>query len=146
MNLLANWLNAWWDILLPYWPLVVGLGVGLSVVSVILMPVIILSLPPEHFVAPVASLQRQIPWYRLWLTNLAGGLLVLTGILMLFLPGQGLLTILVGLILCRFPAKYHLERQLMHNRAVFFAVNWIRKRYHRPPFVDPLATESEHDR
>ena len=37
-------------------------------------------------------------------------LLILGGILMLVLPGQGLFTIIIGLMLSNYPGKYSIEK------------------------------------
>ena len=45
---------------------------------------------------------------------------------MLILPGQGLLTIVIGIFVADFPGKQTLERRLVANNKVFRAINWIR--------------------
>ena len=66
--------------------------------------------------------------------NLVGAVLLVLGVVMLFIPGQGLLTILVGLLLMNFPGKYRLERWLVQRPGVLRSLNWLRKRHGRPPF------------
>jgi archaellum biogenesis protein FlaJ (TadC family) len=66
--------------------------------------------------------------------NLLGAVLLVLGVVMLFIPGQGLLTILVGLLLMNFPGKYRLERWLVQRPGVLRSLNWLRKRHGRPPF------------
>lgn len=56
---------------------------------------------------------------------------------MLVLPGQGLVTILAGLLLLDFPGKFKLERALVRQPAVMNALNWIRVRRGRPPLQVP---------
>ena len=56
-----------------------------------------------------------------------GALLSLPGI-----PGQGLLTILIGLILLDFPGKRGLERRLVSRPSVLAAINRLRARFGRP--------------
>ena len=58
--------------------------------------------------------------------NLVGGLFVAAGIVMLFMPGQGILTILIGLSLLDLPGKRAFERRLVGSPAVFEAINVIR--------------------
>ena len=53
-------------------------------------------------------------------------------------PGQGLLTILIGVILLDLPGKQRFERRLMMRPAVFTAVNSIRARFGREPLLPPL--------
>ncbi|WP_233490267.1 PGPGW domain-containing protein [Thiocapsa marina] len=69
--------------------------------------------------------------------NLVGWVLVLAGILMLVLPGQGILTIIMGLVLSDFPGKYALERRLASKQRVLDGINWIRRRSGHPPLVPP---------
>jgi hypothetical protein len=69
--------------------------------------------------------------------NLLGVLLVLAGLVMLVVPGQGLLTIVAGVLLVDFPGKYRLERWLVTRKAVWRSINWLRKRAGRKPFVSP---------
>jgi len=69
--------------------------------------------------------------------NLVGAVLLVLGIVMLFIPGQGLLTILVGLLLMNFPGKYRLERWLVERPGVLRSLNWLRKRQGCPPFRLP---------
>ena len=51
---------------------------------------------------------------------------------MLVLPGQGLLTIVTGLLLINYPGKYKLEQKLVAVPAVFKALNWIRFKANKP--------------
>jgi hypothetical protein len=67
--------------------------------------------------------------------NLLGYIFVLAGILMLMLPGQGVLTILIGIMLLNFPGKYELERWIVSHGSVFRSINWIRRHAGRTPLV-----------
>ena len=60
--------------------------------------------------------------------NVTGYLLILGGILMLVLPGQGLLTILLGLIFSDYPGKYKLEKKLITIKPIYRYINWVRKK------------------
>ena len=44
---------------------------------------------------------------------------------MLVAPGQGLLTMVVGLLLVDFPGKYRLERWLVTRQQVWRSINWL---------------------
>jgi hypothetical protein len=70
--------------------------------------------------------------------NLLGVVFVVAGLLMLFLPGQGILTLLVGLVIMNYPGKFALERWLIQRPYVMHAVNWLRKKYNHPPLLAPL--------
>jgi len=65
--------------------------------------------------------------------NIIGALLVIAGIIMLIGPGQGILTILIGLIMMDIPGKRPLEAKLIKRPAVLSAVNKFRAKYGKPP-------------
>lgn len=66
---------------------------------------------------------------------LIGVFLLLCGIAMLVLPGQGLLTILIGLSLIPFPGKHKLEQTILSRKSVRSSLNWIRTKAKKAPFV-----------
>jgi len=53
--------------------------------------------------------------------------------MLLVLPGQGLLTILLGIIMIDFPGKYHLQRWCISRESVLHSMNWLRKKGKRAP-------------
>ena len=65
--------------------------------------------------------------------NAVGFVLLLVGIALLVLPGQGLLTLLAAVSLLDFPGKRRLERRLMARPKVLDAINRFRRRVGRPP-------------
>jgi uncharacterized membrane protein SpoIIM required for sporulation len=108
------------------------------VASLIAIPMLIARLPQDYFAHRRRHRLREdrsspIALLGVIVKNLFGGLLVLAGILMLALPGQGVLTILIGLTIMNFPGKYRLERWLVGLPAVLKALNWIRARANKPP-------------
>ena len=52
---------------------------------------------------------------------------------MLVLPGQGLFTIFMGLILSNYPGKYKLERKLISILGILKLVNWLGEKANKPP-------------
>jgi len=64
--------------------------------------------------------------------NLVGYTLIVGGILMLVLPGQGLFTIFVGLMLSNYPGKFYIERKFIAIPSVLRAINWLRKKSNTP--------------
>lgn len=64
-----------------------------------------------------------------------GVVLLLCGIAMLVLPGQGLLTILIGLSLIPFPGKKKIEQNILARKSVRFSLNWIRTKAKKEPFI-----------
>ena len=67
--------------------------------------------------------------------NLLGFLLVALGIVLSIpgVPGQGLLTILLGVMLLDFPGKLTLERKLLSRPEVVRTINKLRGRFEKPP-------------
>jgi len=73
------------------------------------------------------------------LKNLLGVVLIVLGAMMLILPGQGLLTILVGLFFVDFPGKRRFERWLLARGPILRAINRLRRRAGHPP-LEPRAS------
>jgi hypothetical protein len=69
--------------------------------------------------------------------NLLGAVLVMVGAILSLpgVPGQGILTILIGLILLDFPGKRRLERRIVGRPRILRAINHLRKRFGSPPLV-----------
>ena len=69
--------------------------------------------------------------------NLLGAFLVLLGILMSLpgVPGQGLLTILLGIMLLDFPGKRGLEYKLVSKPRVRDAINKLRRKFDKPDLI-----------
>ena len=76
-------------------------------------------------------------WTGLILKNMAGSVLVVLGVALLALPGQGLLTILAGLVLMNFPGKRSLELWMIRLPMVLRAANWLRQRSGKEPLQVP---------
>jgi hypothetical protein len=105
--------------------------------TLLLLPVVVAMLPADYFVR-----RREDRWPKtllgsmgLILKNVLGLVFVVMGIVMLFSPGQGVLTILVGIMLLNFPGKRRLEFWLVRKPTVAKALNWIRRKAKRPPLV-----------
>jgi hypothetical protein len=67
--------------------------------------------------------------------NLAGVVLVLLGFVMALpgVPGQGILTMIIGLTLLDFPGKRAFERRLVSRPFILRQLNALRRRFGRPP-------------
>lgn len=96
------------------------------------MPYFVAALPEDYFTRNVQS--RDVRYYLnlraitvLTIKNIIGVVLVAAGIAMLVLPGQGLLTLFVGLVLCDFPGKDRLTLKLVRLPAVLRALNTMRR-------------------
>lgn len=69
--------------------------------------------------------------------NLLGILLVVLGIVMSIpgVPGQGILTILLGIMLLDFPGRQDLERKIVSQPRVQKSINKLRHRFGKPELV-----------
>ena len=61
--------------------------------------------------------------------------LLVCGVVMLVLPGQGLITMLIGLSLIPFPGKHRIELNLLSRNSVRSTLNWIRIKANKEPFI-----------
>jgi UPF0716 family protein affecting phage T7 exclusion len=71
-----------------------------------------------------------------------GGVLVVLGALMLVLPGQGILTILAGLFVMRFPQKRRLLARALAGKRVQRSLNYVRRRLGKAPLKFPDHRDS----
>jgi uncharacterized membrane protein YbaN (DUF454 family) len=67
--------------------------------------------------------------------NIGGLLLVALGIVLSLpgVPGQGLLTVLLGLMLLDFPGRRRLEQKLLRRPSIVNAINHLRARFGKEP-------------
>lgn len=101
--------------------------------SIAAIPVLLIRIPPDFFARPRARHALAVRILR----DVAGVVLILLGAAMLVLPGQGMLTILVGVGLLDLPWKRHLVRRILRNPNVKHAVDRLRERAGRPPLDVP---------
>jgi hypothetical protein len=139
LNSLRKWLAE--QSALEWW--LFGVSAGMFVLSPIVAAWFLVRLPSDYFVEPK---RRQSAWRTqkpvMWLVsalgrNLLGAALLLAGVVMLVTPGQGLLSIVVGLLLVDLPGKFRLERWLLRRKPVGRSINWLRKRAGRDAFQMP---------
>lgn len=120
-----------------------GLSLVLFFGSLAAMPVVVARMRDDYFVrraGPGGSWIRRHPAVRavaLIVRNALGVVLLLAGLAMMVLPGQGIVTVLVALTLLSFPGKRRLELRIVRQRHVRRAVDWLRARAGRPPFIVP---------
>ena len=67
--------------------------------------------------------------------NIIGYLLIFGGILMLVLPGQGLFTIFIGLMMSNYPGKYYIEKKIIAIPSILKTINWLRKQSNKEPII-----------
>lgn len=115
------------------------LSLGLFLVSLLVFPLIIIFLPHDYFVRPQSPITSLNPFRMLLrvLKNAFGCFLILAGVLMLFLPGQGLLSILLGISFIDFRGKRKLELRILRFPKIRLSVAWIRRKAKRVPILLP---------
>jgi len=94
-------------------------------------------IPSDYFIEDKRN-KYQSSYPLTWLIsiiikNIVGYILIIGGILMLVLPGQGLFTIIIGLMLSNYPGKYFIERKFIAIPTVLKTINWLRKKSNKPP-------------
>ncbi len=122
--------------------LTIGLAVLSALVSMPIIGYVLTRLPADYFVN-AASRQKQkrrhpvLHVLAVMARNLFGVLLILLGLALSLpgVPGQGVLTILMGVMLVDFPGKFRVERWLITRRGIFSTVNRLRARYGQPPLL-----------
>ena len=106
--------------------------------SLIAIPLILVRLPADYFDTrtPRHWMKDHHPLLRLMgliVKNVLGIVFFLVGFAMLFLPGQGLLTMLIGISLMDFPRKRELEAKMVGQPTLLGVINTMRQKFHKPP-------------
>jgi hypothetical protein len=110
-------------------------GVVTSIGMLACVPWLVRRLPEDYFVVPPRphSLARRLG------QNLLALALIGLGVALLVLPGQGVLTILIGLSLLDLPIKRRALSWLLHRPKIEQGVQRLRARGGQPPLVIPAA-------
>lgn len=138
---MMEWIDSFWQTLTPGNVL---LGVGLFLLSLGLsfaaIAVVMVKIPKNYFSSHYQQdFMPDSPWIVRWgavaAKNLFGVFLILLGLALSLpgVPGQGLLTILLGIIMLDIPGKRPLEARIIKRPNVLAAVNKLRARFEKPP-------------
>lgn len=118
-----------------------GFAVASAVVSLVVVGFVLARLPADYFVNPGARLPIDrhpvLKAIVVLVRNVIGYILIALGIVLSLpgVPGQGLLTVLMGVMLIDVPGKFRLERWLVSRRPVLSAVNRLRAKFGTPPLL-----------
>lgn len=114
--------------------------VGTFVINLAIVSFILVKLPANHFSKSRKTKFWSGPHPLLHAAgivgkNIAGVLLVALGIILSLpgVPGQGLLTVLLGVMLLDFPGRTTLEQKLLSRPSIVNAINSLRGRFGKPP-------------
>jgi Ca2+/Na+ antiporter len=119
-----------------FWIGIVSLVVFIA--SLLLTPLLLGKIPQDYF---IHTNQHKVEIEHLGhliivvIRTLIGFVLLIAGIIMLVTPGQGIITILLGLFLMEFPGKRKLELKFIKHNPTFKALNWLRNKAGKSPFT-----------
>ncbi len=108
--------------------------------TLIAIPAILIRLPPDYFDNHghrkwFANHHPIIRTLGLMVKNGLGLIFLVAGIAMLVLPGQGILTMVLGILFLDFPGKHRVEQKLIRQPQILNAINSLRKKAGKLPFV-----------
>jgi hypothetical protein len=141
-----DWINSLFDWLSRYEPILWWAGaisVALAVLTPLVVAYVVVRLPKDYFNPKRrhrAGWPQKYPGLQpvvVLAKNALGAVLAAAGIIMFVVPGQGLLTLVVGLMLMDFPGKFRAERWLATRPAVWRSLNWLRRRFGREALERP---------
>lgn len=102
--------------------------------SLIILPWLILRMRPDYFIRHRREVDARhqrhpiLAALTFLFRNSIGLCLLLAGIIMLILPGQGILTMVIGFSLMDFPGKHRLNDKIIADRKIQQSLNWIRRK------------------
>lgn len=127
----------WQSLLIGVLLFLVTFAISLAIVSFIMVKI-----PSDYFRKDRprdlwADRHPAVRFLGIFVKNLLGAVLVILGIIMSIpgVPGQGILTILLGVMLLDFPGKRELEYRLVSRPRVFNAINKLRHRFGQDTLV-----------
>ncbi len=144
---MIEWLEIGTEWVRSHGQLMWGIGILSGVTflgTLIVVPLLLTWMPADYFLHDPEDQEDswvgQHPALRITvriLKNVLGLVFLVMGIGMLVLPGQGILTILVGITLLDLPGKRKFEVGLLRQKNVHRAVDWLRKKGNRDPLELP---------
>jgi putative transmembrane protein PGPGW len=116
------------------------LSVVFFIGSLIAIPYILVRLPADYFDIriPRPWMEDHHPILRVMghiVKNAVGAIFLFAGFLMLFLPGQGVLTMVIGVSMLDFPGKRKVEATLIGQPTVLGVINSMREKFGKPPLI-----------
>jgi len=139
MERLAELWNSltWQSVLIGIALFLVSLAVSFAAIAIVMVKI------PAHYFSShyeadfLPDSHWSVRWGAVILKNIFGVFLILLGILLSLpgVPGQGILTILLGIIMLDIPGKRPLEARIIKRPAVLGAINKLRAKYGKPELV-----------
>jgi hypothetical protein len=127
----------WRSALLGVLLFLVTFTINLVIVSIVLVKIPANYFQKDHSRAFFSDRSPTVRLLGVIGKNLLGVVLVALGIVLSLpgVPGQGLLTILLGIMLLDFPGRRKVELKLVSRPTVFNAINKLRHRFGKPKLV-----------
>ena len=109
------------------------------IASLVLIPWVVVQIPSDYF---SHKKRQKYQWDRyppivrlafIFLKNILGIIFIIGGVLLLLLPGQGILMIIVGLLFVDFPYKYEVEGRIVKHPAILKSINRLRAKAKQYP-------------
>lgn len=138
-----QWLsNFWASLTLGQILVFAGLFLLSLTFSFLVIGIVMVKIPANYFSSHyqqdfLPNSRWAVRWGAVIAKNIFGVFLILLGIALSLpgVPGQGILTILLGLIMLDIPGKRPLEARIIKRPAVREAINKLRTRFNKPPLV-----------
>lgn len=115
------------DFLFQYQNLFIYIGIIsllLFVITALLTPYLVGLIPDDYFLA--SYIVKKNSFIISFIKNILGLFLLIIGFIMLFMPGQGVITMIFGIFIMNFPYKRRIERYFINKNSIFNALNWLR--------------------
>ncbi|MEO7540091.1 MAG: hypothetical protein ABIV21_08685 [Pyrinomonadaceae bacterium] len=137
---MTEWFNDLWASLTLGRVLIgVGLFIGSLLISFGAIAIVMVKIPANYFSSHyqhdfMPNSRWLVRWGAVIGKNILGVFLIVLGILLSLpgVPGQGILTILLGLIMIDIPGKRPLEARIIKRPTVLAAINMLRQKYGKP--------------
>lgn len=136
--LASYWASITWSSVFTF----LGLFLASLIFSMAVLGIVMVKIPENYFSTHykqdfMPNSPFLVRWGAVIAKNILGVFLVALGILLSLpgVPGQGILTILLGLIMLDIPGKRPIEARIIKRPAVLAAINNLRARYNKPPLL-----------
>ncbi len=138
-----EWLTGFWEsVTLGRALMALGFFLLSLVISFALIAIVLVKIPANYFSSHytqdfMPNSSWGVRWGATILKNILGVFLVILGLLLSLpgVPGQGLLTILLGLIMIDIPGKRPFEARIIKRPTILAAANNLRARYNKEPLI-----------
>ena len=139
LNFMTEWLASYSSILIG----IGGLSILILIFSIIGLGWFISQIPEDYFIHEKRQADNWDKYSSdtrviiIIVKNVIGIVMLISGLLLLILPGQGLLTMIIGLLLIDYPRKFQLEQKIISIPSVFRSLNWFRAKARKPNLLHP---------